>query len=144
MNFSSSVLGNYFLELELGNYQAEEVNHKSDTQLDLLWFAQVDNIDCNIVNLVANVGNDTNQVVLEDIFWILYFDVECTNNTVGYESLGLKRAIELNVKDMDFFGNSGENTFQQQLKETHPKWSLWSKRSWGILVMLSSSTLPRI
>ena len=28
INFSSSVLGNYFLEFELGNYQAEEAIHE--------------------------------------------------------------------------------------------------------------------
>ena len=74
VNFSSSILVNYFLELEPGNYQAEEVSHESDTQLDLLWFSWADDIDCNIVNLVTNVGNDTNQVVLDDRFWILNFD----------------------------------------------------------------------
>ena len=74
INFSSSVLGKYFLELEPRNYRAEEVSHESYTQLDLLQFSQADDIDCNIVNLVTNVGNDTNQVVLEDRFWILYFD----------------------------------------------------------------------
>ena len=31
-----SVSGNYFLELEPGNYQAEEAGNPSDTQLDLL------------------------------------------------------------------------------------------------------------
>ena len=30
-NFSHSVLGNYFIELELGNYQVEEANDRSDT-----------------------------------------------------------------------------------------------------------------
>ena len=43
-------------------------------QPNLLQFSWSDEIDCNIVNLVTNVGNDTNQVVLEDRFWILYFD----------------------------------------------------------------------
>ena len=32
------VLGNYFIELELGNYQAKEAIITSDTQLDLLQF----------------------------------------------------------------------------------------------------------
>ena len=31
LNFSSSVLGNYFLEIELGNYQDEEVSYEPDT-----------------------------------------------------------------------------------------------------------------
>ena len=34
-----SVLGNYFLELEPGNYQAKEANNTSDTQPDLLPFS---------------------------------------------------------------------------------------------------------
>ena len=36
VNFSSSVWGQYFLELDLGNYQDEEVSYESDTQYDLL------------------------------------------------------------------------------------------------------------
>ena len=52
INFSSSVLGNYFLELEPGNYQAEEGSHESDIQSKILHFSRTDNIDCNIVNLV--------------------------------------------------------------------------------------------
>ena len=31
-----SVLGNYFIELEPGNYQAEEASNTSDTQPDLI------------------------------------------------------------------------------------------------------------
>ena len=34
-----SVLGNYFIELEPGNYQAEEASNTSDTQPDLLRFS---------------------------------------------------------------------------------------------------------
>ena len=45
-----SVLGNYFIELKLGNYQAEEASDTSDAQLDLLWFSQADEIDCKIVD----------------------------------------------------------------------------------------------
>ena len=30
MNFSSSVLGNHFLELEPGNYEAKQVGQESD------------------------------------------------------------------------------------------------------------------
>ena len=36
VNFSHSVLCNYFMLLELGNYQAEEANDESDTQFELL------------------------------------------------------------------------------------------------------------
>ena len=32
VNFSSEILGNHFLELEPGNYQAEEVSYEPDTQ----------------------------------------------------------------------------------------------------------------
>ena len=48
------------------------------------------------------------------MWWIIYFDVECTNDTVEYEAQGLKRARRV-------FGNSGQNPFQQQLRETHLK-----------------------
>ena len=47
-----SVLGNYFLELEPGNYQVEEAGNPSDTQPDLLRFSQAGEIDCKIVDLV--------------------------------------------------------------------------------------------
>ena len=60
MNYSSSLLGNYFLELEPGNYQVEEVICESDTQSDLLQFSWADDIYCNIVNIVTNIGDDTN------------------------------------------------------------------------------------
>ena len=116
VNFWYSVLGNYFLELEPGNYQAKEVSHESDMQFYLLQFSWTDEVDCNIVNLVTNLVDATNQIYLEDRFWILYFDgsktqegsrvgcvlidpeknwhfiscrldFECTNNTTEYEAL---------------------------------------------------------
>ena len=37
-------------------------------------FAWTDDIHCNIVNIVTNLGKDTNHVELEDMFWFLYFD----------------------------------------------------------------------
>ena len=40
VNFPSSVLGNYYLELKLGNYQDEEASCESDTQFDLLQFSR--------------------------------------------------------------------------------------------------------
>ena len=56
VNFSHSVFGNYFIELEPGNYQQpEEANNGSDTQLDLLQYLWAYKIDCNIVNLVSDV-----------------------------------------------------------------------------------------
>ena len=60
VKFSLSVLWNYFLELEPGNYQVEEVSCESHTQSDLLQISRIDDIDCNIVNLVSNIGNYTN------------------------------------------------------------------------------------
>ena len=68
-----SVLGNYFLELEPGNYQAEEGSRISDIQPNLLRFSWADEIDCNIVDLVSDAVCNTNSIEI-DIFWILYFD----------------------------------------------------------------------
>ena len=116
----NSVLGNYFLELELGNYQAEEASNISDIQPNLFQFSRADKIDCSIVDLVSDVVSSSNLVGVES-FWILYFDgsktlegsgascvlidpeknkyflscrleFECTNNTAEYEALiqGLK------------------------------------------------------
>ena len=51
----NSVLGNYFIELELGNYQAEEANGTLGTQPNLLRFSRADEIDCKIVELVLDV-----------------------------------------------------------------------------------------
>ena len=74
VNFPSSVLENYYLELKLGNYQDEEASDKSDTQSDLLQFSRDDNIDCNIVKLVTDIGDNTIQLELDDRFWFLFFD----------------------------------------------------------------------
>ena len=78
----NSILGNYFLELEPRNYQVEESSDTSDTQLDLLQFSRADNIDCNIVELVSNVGSSSNSVGVE-MFWILYFDGSKTMEGLG-------------------------------------------------------------
>ena len=125
-----SVLGNYFIELEPGNYQAEEASSISDIHPDLLQVSRADNIDCNIVDLVSEVVSNSNSVGVE-IFWIIYFDgsktfkgsgvscvvidlgkkkyflscrleFKCTNNTVEYKALvqGLKKTIELKVKNL--------------------------------------------
>ena len=51
VNFSSSLLGNYFLELEPGNYQSKQVSQESDMQSNLLRFSWTDDIDCNIVDV---------------------------------------------------------------------------------------------
>ena len=68
-----SILGNYFIELEIGNYQAKEASDTSDAQPDLLWFSQADEIDCKIVDLVVKVDFDSRTVVIGD-FWTLFFD----------------------------------------------------------------------
>ena len=82
-NFSCSILGNYFLDLEPRNYQAEEVSQELDIQFNILRFSWADDMECNIVNLGTNEGNDTNQVVLKDRFWILYFDGSKTQEGSG-------------------------------------------------------------
>ena len=64
-----SVLGNYFIELEPGNYQAEEASNTLDTQPDLLRFSQADEIDCNIVNLAVGIYS---HAVVSD-FWTSFF-----------------------------------------------------------------------
>ena len=122
------VLGNYFIELEPGNYQTEEASNIPDTQPNLLQFLQADEIDCNIVDLVSDVVYNSNSIEV-DSFWTLYFDgsktlegsgagcvlidprknkhflscrleFECTDNTTEYKALvkGLKKEIELKVK----------------------------------------------
>ena len=68
-----SVLGNYFIELEPGNYQAEEANDTSDAQYDLLRFSQADAIDCKIVDLAIDVDVVSRTVLVSD-FWTLFFD----------------------------------------------------------------------
>ena len=67
------MLGNYFIELESRNYQAEEANNISDTKPDLLWFSRADEIDCKIVDLVSDVVFNSSSVEV-DSFWALYFD----------------------------------------------------------------------
>ena len=122
------VFGNYFIEIEPGNYQAEEDSDTSDTQPDLLHFSRADEIDCKIVELAIDVDVSSHAVVGSD-FWMLFFDgsktlegsgtscvlidpiknkhflscrleFECTNNTTEYEALvqGLRKAMELKEK----------------------------------------------
>ena len=62
----NSVLGNYFIELEQGNYQAEEASSTPDTQPDLLRFSWVDEIDCKIVDLVSDVVFNSSLVELDN------------------------------------------------------------------------------
>ena len=64
------MLGNYFLELEPGNYQTEEASDTSDTQPDLLRFSQAGEIDCKIVDLAVGVDSFS----VDNVFWTLYFD----------------------------------------------------------------------
>ena len=83
MYFSYSILGKYFIELEPGNYQAEEASSESDKQSDLLQFSRTDKIDCNIVNLVSSLESNTSRVELEDKFCFLYFDGSKTQDVSG-------------------------------------------------------------
>ena len=62
----NSVLGNYLIELEPGNYQAKEANSTPDTQLDLLRFSRADEIDCKIVDLVSDVVFISNFLELDN------------------------------------------------------------------------------
>ena len=45
VNFSHPMLGNYFIELEPGNCQAEEADNGSDMQPYLLQFSRGDKVD---------------------------------------------------------------------------------------------------
>ena len=74
VNFSYPVLGNYLIELEPGNYQAEEVVNGLDIQPDLLWFSWDDNFQCNVVSLVSDVESRNSSVDVVDKFWVMYFD----------------------------------------------------------------------
>ena len=64
----NSILGNYFLDLEPGNYQAKEANDTSDTQPNLLQFSRANNVDCKIVKLVSDVDSSSNSVGVEKKF----------------------------------------------------------------------------
>ena len=48
----NSVLGNYLIELLLGNFALEEASITSDTQPNFLRFSRADEIDCKLVNVV--------------------------------------------------------------------------------------------
>ena len=73
MNQWILILGNYFIELEPGNYQAEEASYTSDAQHDLLRFSHADEIDCKIVDLAVEVDVNSHTVVSD--FWTLFFTV---------------------------------------------------------------------
>ena len=117
-----SVLGNYFIEIEPWNYQAEEASDTSAAQPDLLQFSQSDEIDCKIVELAVYVDVNSRTVVVSD-FWTLFFDgpktlegsgagcvlidpkknkhflscrleFECTNNTTKYATLVWEKQLD--------------------------------------------------
>ena len=67
----NSVLANYFIELEPGNYQVEEFSGTPDTQPDLLQFSWANEFDCKIVDLVSDVVFDSS-IVEVDSFWTLF------------------------------------------------------------------------
>ena len=62
----NSVLGNYFIEIEPRNYQAEEAIDTPNTQPDLLWFSRADKIDCKVVDLVLDIAFNSRPVELDN------------------------------------------------------------------------------
>ena len=62
----NSVLGNYFIELEPRNYQAEEASDTSDAHPNLLCFSKADEIDCKIVDLIVDVGINSRTIAVSD------------------------------------------------------------------------------
>ena len=62
----NSVLGNYFIELEPRNYQAEETSSLFDAQPDLLRFSWADETDCKIVDLVLDAVFNSSSVELDN------------------------------------------------------------------------------
>ena len=72
----NSIFGNYFIELELGNYQAEEVSGTPDTQPNLLRFSQDDEFDCKIVELFLDVVVDSSTVEVDSFWTLLFMDLK--------------------------------------------------------------------
>ena len=72
----SYVLGNYFIDLEPGNYQAEEASSTSDTQPDLLRFSWADEIDCKIVDLVSDAACSVNTVEVNSFRTFFFMDLK--------------------------------------------------------------------
>ena len=68
---ANSILGNYFIELEPGNYQAEKADGTPNTQPGLLLFSRADEFDCKIVELVSDVVVDSSTIEV-DSFWTLF------------------------------------------------------------------------
>ena len=83
VNFSHSVLENYFIELEPGNYQDEEADNGSDAQPNLLQFSRDDKVDCNKVRLVSDLESSNSSIDSSDKFWVLYFDGSKTQEGLG-------------------------------------------------------------
>ena len=71
----NSMLGNYFIELEPGNYQAEEASSIHDIQPNLLRFSRADEIDYNIVDLVSDVVRNLNSVEVESFFIFIFLSI---------------------------------------------------------------------
>ena len=62
----NSVLGNYLIELEPGNYQAKEASSTPDTHPNLLRFSRAYEIHCKIVDLVSDVVFVSSTVELDN------------------------------------------------------------------------------
>ena len=129
---------------------------------------------------MTNIGDDTNQLELDDIFWLMYFDgaktqegsgegcilidpnknkhflscrleFECTNNTTKYEALvlGLKKAIEIKVRNLKVFGDS-EIVVRQVRNTIHclsPHLKGYQLEVWNLIVHFNAfniNVVPRL
>ena len=129
MIFTNNILGNYYLNAFLGNFNAQESPFEVDSITSQVEnFLQTDSYRC--VNIL-------DKPIVKSLFWTLYFDgslsndgtragciliipkgektmiacrleFECTNNIAEYESLvqGLYKAISLNFKYLQVLGDS--------------------------------------
>jgi len=127
--FTNNILGNYYLNAFLGNFNAQESPFEVDSITSQVEnFLQTDSYRC--VNIL-------DKPIVKSLFWTLYFDgslsndgtragciliipkgektmiacrleFECTNNIAEYESLvqGLYKAISLNFKYLQVLGDS--------------------------------------
>ena len=62
----NSVLGNYLIDLQPGNYHAKEASSTPDIQPDLLRFSRAVEIDCKIVDLVSDIVFISNFLELDN------------------------------------------------------------------------------
>jgi len=127
ITYNSSIIGNYSVDSFLGNFNAHISPYLENSFVSQVEnFSQIDESKCfNFLDSPVNTS----------LFWKLYFDgsksnegagcvlistdgnkimltcrleFDCTNNTAKYEALvqGLYKAIRLNVKYLQVFGDS--------------------------------------